>query len=143
MFSSRKNERPLVSLIISYLSVACVQIERIVPQGMQCVTPSIDACLVIPQKTNQRAVKQTVKYSTSVPTCIPPAGKRGSGGEHCGGTTQLSSPNAASRGEVFCKSFRRKAGRFAKILRRTFTTATRIPPKNLTLPVASVVALRL
>ena len=30
----------------SFLSVACVQIERIVPQGMQCVTPSIDACLI-------------------------------------------------------------------------------------------------
>ena len=32
----------------------------------------------------------------------------------------MSCPNAASRGEVFCKSFRRKAGRFAKILRRIF-----------------------
>ena len=44
----------------------------------------------------------------------------GMGEENCGGTTQLSSPNAASRGKVFCKSFRRKAGRFAKILRRIF-----------------------
>ena len=45
---------------------------------------------------------------------------RGLGEENCGGTTQLSSPNAATRVKVFCKSFRRKAGRFAKILRRIF-----------------------
>ena len=32
----------------------------------------------------------------------------------------MSPPDAASRGEVFCKSFRRKAGRFVKILRRIF-----------------------
>ena len=67
-----------------------------------------------------RAVKQPCKYNIVTPTRVPPAVKRGSGGEHCGGTTQLSPPDAASRGEVFCKSFRRKAGRFVKILRRIF-----------------------
>ena len=32
----------------------------------------------------------------------------------------MSCPNAASRGKVFCQSFRRKAGRLAKTLRRIF-----------------------
>ena len=49
---------------------------------------------------NPTSYKTTVKYSTSHCRRVPPAVKRGSGGEHCGGTTQLSPPDAASRGEA-------------------------------------------
>ena len=101
----------------SYLSVACVQIERVVPQGMQCVTPSIDACLVIPQKTNPRAVKPPAKYSTSSPFCVPPAGKMG--------------------GKKIAEA-RRNCHPPMRLDHRHTHTAVNIP-----LPVVSVVALRL
>ena len=75
-------------------------------RGVDSITPA----------ASPRVIKQPVQVQYLTPTRVPPAVKRGSGGEHCGGTTQLSPPDAASRGKVFCKSFRRKAGRFAKIL---------------------------
>ena len=51
----------------SYLPAACVQIERIMPQGMQCVPPSIDACLVIPQKTSPQAKQPPHAYRCKYP----------------------------------------------------------------------------
>ena len=83
-----------------------------------------------------RAINQSQHTTPHTDTHTTGRKDRGMGKENCGGTTQLSCPNAASRGEVFCKSFRRKAGRFAKILRRIFAPRHTHTAVNIPLPVA-------